>query len=421
MPISDVLLLILFLILSGLFSSAEIAFVTLNKARVENMVKKGGRFNKLIKKLKEDPQKLLIVILIGNNVVNIATSVLATSVAIQAFQNVSLGIVTGILTGLILIFGEIIPKTFAQQHAEVIAKISAYPLLFMEKILYPIVWILTLFIRGLSKLSGGKADLTITEEELLALIDIGKKEGTFAAQEKELIENVLEFSDKQVEAVMTMRADMEVLEDETTVEEAMIFCQHKPHTRIPVFHDQIDNVVGLLTIHTIVQLYMDDNLNTRKLKDVDLPEPLIVPSTRMISSLFLEFQAKRTHLAVVVDEQGSVIGLVTLEDILEEIVGEIEDERDTEEKIIKREGDHRMIVDGNISLEEVANVFRLDLPDGVEEHRSINYMILKKLKRFPNAGEKVEFLGMRAFVLKLDKRRIEEVRLEKIEEDNKKK
>lgn len=415
MPNSEFLLLFLLFVFSALFSGAEVAFVTLNRVRVEEMVKKKKSASSLVRKLKSHQQKLSLVLLIANTLVNMAVAVLTTSIVLRAWNNVNLALIAGLLTFVILIFSKIIPRGFAKQYAEILARLSAYPLLMLEILLYPLVWVLLKLIQNVSAISGNKPDLSITEEELLALIDIGKKEGTFAAQEKEFIENILEFSDKQVEAVMTPRADMELLSDEATVEEAMQYFQTNAHTRIPVFRRRADDIVGLLSLHNLVQFYMDPSARNKKLKDVILRDPLFVPSTRMISSLFLEFQSKRMHLAMVVDEHGSVIGLITLEDILEEIVGDIEDERDNEEKIIKRENERSMIVDGTISLEEVDEVFHLELHEEVEVHRSINYMILKELRRFPHVGEKIDFLGMRAYILKVGKRRIERVRLEKLE------
>lgn len=412
--ITNIVLLGVLILLSGLFSGSEIAFVSLTPARVQSLVQQNARFAKLIQRLKENQQRLIIVILIGNNLVNVSASVLTTVVALDAFGNQSLAAVTGVLTLLVLIFGEIIPKAFAQNHAQGLATLTAYPLLWMEYLFFPLVWVLEYFIKSLLAMSSKSADVTITEDELRVLVDIGKQEGTFEAQEQNLIENVLEFSDTRVEEIMTVRADMDVLDDSTTISEAFQFLRNHTHTRIPIFHSSLDNIVGVLTMHSLIQHY-DKPMRDKELGDISLMSPLIVPYTRMISSLFREFQQKRIHMAIVVDEHGTVMGLVTLEDILEEIVGEIEDEVDepeAEDKLIQRIDSTTVIIDGAMNFDELSELLKIEPPNGFEAHKSISYLILEKLQRFPRRGEHLDFHGLRCTIVKMGNKRIEEVKIE---------
>lgn len=411
---SDIYIFILLIFLSSLFSASEVAYIAITPARVESLVKRKYPASHVIQRLKRHSQRLLIVILIGNNLVNIGATVFMTNVAIELFGKQSLAAVTGLLTFLILVFGEIVPKTYAQRHAPGFAMVTAYPLLLMSYILFPVVWVFENFIKGLSKLTGKGSYLTVTEEELLALVDIGKKEGTFEAQEKKFIENVLEFHDTNVEEIMTVRASMDVLRDDRTIAEAIEFFKDHNHTRIPVFHERMDNIVGLLTMHHVIEHATDPDIHKKKIRDIPLIQPLIVPSTRLISSLFRELQARRVHMAMVVDEHGTIDGLVTLEDILEEIVGEIEDERESEENTIQQVTEQRIVVDGSATLEEIEEALGMDFSEETELHRTVSYMILKTLHRFPKEGEKVQFLNLEATVLKMGKRRIEQVELEKL-------
>ena len=413
---TKLLLLIFLIILSGAFSGAEIALTTLSAAKVRAIGKDKKFTSRAIVKLKNKPQRLLITILIGNNLVNILATVIATAWAIGVFGNTAIGIVTGVLTLIILVFGEITPKTFAQKYAEKFARLSAYPLLLLTKILFPIIWILEKFTQGLINSLNLKKPLhSVSEDELLALIDIGTKEGVIEEKEQELIENVLEFSDTTVDEVMTVKKDMEIVEVNSSIHDVVTFFLSHSHSRIPVYKNTINNIVGTVTVHDILRFLHDPEIGNN-LSDFKIKTPIIVPKTKSISALFHEFQRRRQHLAMVVDERGEIVGLVTMEDILEEIVGDIVDEQDREEDMIKKIGNNEWEAHGEADIEEINEA--LDVELDFPEHETISLLILEKLRRFPKLGERIIFSNLILQVKEMSKKKIETVLITKLSQSD---
>jgi CBS domain containing-hemolysin-like protein len=406
----DLLFLVFLIFLSSVFSGGEVAFISLSQAKVKSFSEKKDPVYHIIAKLKKNPQKLLITILIGNNLVNIGASVVSAAYAIRLFGSQSLALVTAILTFLILLFGEIMPKSFAQKHAVSIAKTLAYPFLILEYILWPIIIFFEFIIKLFMKLGGDKKITSITEEELIAMVDIGKEEGTIEAHEQTFITNILEFSDTQVEEVMTPRLKIKALEANTSLQDALQFFMEQSHSRIPVYEKNIDNIIGILTIKNILQYINTKNLN-KKVKEAELLEPLIVPHSKAIKALFNDFKHKRVHLAIVVDELGQVVGLVTLEDLLEEIVGEIEDEEDIHEVLIKKIDNQTWMVEGKTPIETVEEELKLNFEEIFPIHKPISFIILAVLKRFPKTGEKIELPQVTLIVEQMGKKRIERVKI----------
>ncbi len=411
---SQLLLLIILILLSGAFSGAEIALTSLSPAKVKAISKDKKFASGAIVKLKSKPQRLLITILIGNNLVNILTTVLATLWAVEVFGNNAIGIVTGVLTFLILMFGEITPKTFAQKYAERFARALAHPLLWLTKILFPVIWLFEKFTDSLiSGLKLRDSLHSVSEDELLALVDIGTKEGVIEEQEQELIENVLEFTDTTAEEVMTVKKDVEMLKIDTPINEAVHFFLNHSHSRIPVYKESIHNFVGIVTVHDILR-FLHDPEEGKTLADFKLIAPIVVPKTKSISKLFHEFQKRRQHLAIVVDERGETVGLITMEDILEEIVGDIVDEQDQEEKMIKVIGKNEWLADGDTSIEQINE--DLDIELNYPEHQTISLLILEQLHRFPKLGEKIVYENLIFQVKEMSKKKIELVQISKLPE-----
>ncbi len=409
---ADLILLIILIILSGTFSGAEIALTSLSPAKVKTL-KDDHRFGaKAVYKLKQAPERLLITILIGNNLVNILATVVATLWGEEQFGGAAIGIITGGLTFLVLIFGEITPKTFAQKHAEGFARTMAYPLLWLTYLIFPVVWLLEKFIHGLMRIMKAKSPIkSMSEEEILAMVDIGTKEGVIEEHEQELIENVLEFTETTAEEVMTIKPDIESLSAESSIKEAALFFTTHSHSRIPIYKDNLDNVIGILTVHDILKITHDENSIAEKVKDLKFTPPIVIPKTKSISKLFHEFQKRRQHIAIVVDERGHTVGLVTLEDILEEIVGDIVDEQDLEESKIHKIGNSEWLAKGEATIEEVNEA--LDIELNYPEHQTISLLILEKLQGFPNLGQRIEYENLELQVKKMSKKRIEEVHIVK--------
>ncbi len=413
---TKLLLLIFLIVLSGAFSGAEIALTALSEAKVKAIGKDRKFGSKAIVKLKKKPQRLLITILIGNNLVNILATVIATAWAIGVFGSTAIGIVTGVLTLIILVFGEITPKTFAQKYAEQFARISAHPLLWLTKILFPVIWVLEKFTQGLiSSLNLKKPLHSVSEDELLALVDIGTREGVIEEKEQELIENVLEFNDITVDEVMTVKKDMETVSLDGSIRDVVTFFLTHSHSRIPVYKNTINNVVGTVTVHDILRFLHDPEIGDH-LSDFKLKHPIIVPKTKAISVLFHEFQRRRQHLAIVVDERGETVGLVTMEDILEEIVGDIVDEQDREEDRVKKIGNNEWEAHGEADIEEINKA--LDLELDFPEHETVSLLILEDLRRFPKLGEKIISNNLIFQVKEMSKKKIETVLITKLSQSD---
>ena len=409
-PDSSSLLLLLFLVItSGLFSGSETALFSLSRPKVEAMLSQGTSCAGAIKRLKSRPQKMLVVILLGNNVANVAATAVATVYFTNLFQSFGLGIVTGIMTLVILVFGEIFPKSIATKYPVHVAQLVVYPLMFIEMALYPLVW---LFEKALMVVVGDRIH-NVTEEEVVATVAMGAESGSLEDHEKELIENVLEFNDMNVEQVMTPRTEIKAVDISTTVQEGIEIVGESPFSRIPVYEGSIDNIKGFLTVKKLLHYYATGD-KSAKLGDLDLYDFIDVPTTCKIYSLFLEFKKNNTHIALVYDEHGGVDGLVTMEDILEEIVGEIEDETDEREELIEHEGDS-VVVDGDVPIEDIERALDIEIPI-YDNKDDINWVILDFLKRFPKSGETLVIDHLKIVVEDIDgsNNKITKVRIVKL-------
>ncbi len=321
----QILTLVILLLLSGFFSSAETALFSISKTKARHLAKK-DRTGRLIDAMKEDPHRLLSTILIGNNVVNVGASALATSLAIDFFPGYAVGIATGVMTFLILVFGEVFPKSIATRNNVFIGRMAIYPVYWLSIIFYPIL----IFLNFIPRITGKiKKSPRVTEEELMTIVEAVEEEGQIKEEEKELIHNIFEFDDTAASEIMTPRGDMFVIDVDQALDLASIL--ESGYSRIPVIEGDIDHVIGILNIKDLF-------LHTISTKADDVRRimraPYFVPENKKLDSLLQQFKKRRNHMAIVVDEHGGVSGLITLEDALEEIVGDIADETDKEESHI---------------------------------------------------------------------------------------
>lgn len=415
---SRLLILAALIVFSAIFSGSETALVSISNSKVDSLVAAKRAGSRFLKKLKKDPHKLLITILIGNNVVNIWASAFAAIIFTDYFSSNAVGIATGVMTLLILIFGEITPKSFAHQHTEAVSLFMARPIYYLQLILFPFVWCFGVIVRGVNHIFGNKKDMySVTEGELLAMVNIGAREGAIEKQERELIENVLEFNDINVEDVMTPRVNIDALDIEMTIQEAVDYVKKHTHSRLPVFKGNVDNIIGIISIKTLLK-YFDEHSPLRKLKNLELSMPLEVPHSKKINKLFREFQRKHVHLAIVIDEFGGTAGLVTLEDLLEEIVGEIVDEFDKKETPFEVIDKNTIVVGGQSLVEDVNDFFQMTLwPD---DHDTIHIVLVEHLGRFPREGETVKFARAKVIVDSMDKNVLKKATIKKLKEKPKK-
>lgn len=399
--------LVILVVFSGFFSSAEIALFSLNEAKTRHLAKKEDKFNLLILKMKAIPHRLLTTILIGNNLVNIAATSLATAVAINLYGSTGVGIATGIMTFLILVFGEIIPKSVATRNNLLIAKIVILPIYWIYLLFYPFIKLMD-FIPLLT----GKMEKipTVTEEELLTYVEVGEEEGEIRREERELIRNVFEFDDIYSSEIMIPRRDMFVIDIDDVPEMSVLL--DAGFSRFPVFEENIDNVVGTVHVKDIFKYYTEKG-SWPSIREV-MRTPYFIPEHKRINTLLHQFKYRKNHMAIVVDEHGGVAGLITLEDVLEEIVGEISDETDYVEPHIVKIKANEWVVLGKASIEEVNKKLKHNIPESPVYDTFSGY-ILEYIGRIPEEKEVITLDKMVVTVKDMEKNRIEEliVRLKK--------
>lgn len=407
-------ILIALIIIAALFSGAEIAFTSLSPAKAKTF-EEDARFGcKIVYKLKQHPENLLITILIVNNVATILAAALATVWASQLLGSHAVGVVTGVLTFILLVFGELTPKTLAQKYAGFFSRVMAYPLLCLIYLLYPIVWCVRMFIHGLMKIFNARNPIrSVSEEELLALVDIGTKEGVIEKHEQEFIENIMEFTDTRVEEIMTLAKNIDALEASTSIPDAVKFFVEHTHSRIPIYKNTLDTIIGILSVQSLLRVSHDPQ-HKKTLGDLDYNDVIVVPWTQPISKLFRQFQKRRQHLAIVINEHGETIGLVSLEDILEEIVGEIADESDKEFKKIHRIENNLWEVKGDTTIEEINEALNIELE--YPGYQTVSLLILEKLQELPRQGQKITYNHLLIQVNSMLRNKINTVLLSKLSE-----
>lgn len=389
---------------------SETALMALSKIRIRHMVDEGVRGAKLVEKLSQDPSKLLGAILIGNNIVNIGASALATSVAVKVIGPSGVGVVTVIMTILVLIFGEITPKSIAKQNSEKVSLMVSKPINFIVKVFNPLVLIFTAISGIFIRLLGGDPKATepfITEEELRTMVGVSEEEGVLEGVEKEMIFNVFEFADSQVKDVMVQRVDIVAVDVNATYEEVINIIKTEQFSRLPVYNENIDDVIGILNVKDLIMASgCEDNF---KVSDY-MREPYYTFEFKKITELFKEMKKTRNHIAVVLDEYGGNVGIVTIEDLIEEVVGEIEDEYDDERDsniIVVKEDEY--IVDGSARLDYIGDLIGVTMES--EEFDSVGGLVIGELGRFPEPHEEVKINNIRFIVEDIDKNRIKKVRI----------
>jgi len=403
-------ILFILLILSGFFSATETALFSLNKVRILHMAEEGNKKAQLVKKMLDDPSKLMATILIGNNVVNIGASALATSLAIELFGSKGVGIATGVMTFLVLVFGEVTPKTFAAQNAEKWSLIIINAVKILSIILIPIIKIMGFLTNFLLKLTGNssKKDPFITEDELKLLVNVGQEEGLIAESEKEMINSIFEFDDTIVKEIMTPRIDMIVIDVEESVLTAVTTAIDAGHSRIPVYEDTIDNIVGIIYAMDLLK-NINKELDTLEIRKIMRPA-YYIPETKKVTDLLAELRQAKVHMAIVLDEYGGTAGLVTIEDVIEEIVGDIQDEFDIEEESIVILPDGGIMADARASIYDINDVLDIDLPDD-DDIETISGLVFHLIGHIPKKGQELKLGNVRIKVEKTIGRRVDKVRM----------
>ncbi|MDD3222279.1 MAG: HlyC/CorC family transporter [Clostridia bacterium] len=414
--VAQLVTLIILLILSAFFSSAETAFTTVNKIRIRSFEEEGRPKAALIRKIIEEPQKMLSAILIGNNIVNLSASSLTTIMVTRILTNMNLGskvgsavgISTGVLTLLVLVFGEITPKSVATHNAEKICFLYVKPIYWLTVIFTPVIFIVNKISFGLMKLLGmrftGK-ERVITENELLTIIDVSHEEGVIESEEKEMINNVVDFGDSLAKDVMVPRIDMVSVPSDITYDELRMAFKADMYSRLPVYEESKDSVIGIVTLKDFFKY--EGSKDDFKIADL-LREPYFTYEYQKTSDLLIQMRENSINITIVLDEYGATAGIITLEDLLEEIVGEIRDEYDEDEKDpIRKISTGEYMVDGSTRLEDINETFGCQIES--DDYDSIAGHMINVLEHIPQEGEEINEDSIRFVIEKMDKNRIDTI------------
>ncbi len=399
--------------LSGFFSGLEVALVGVRKSKVVQLLNEGVKGSKALHKLKTNPSWMMSSVNLGNNLVNVGASALATTISIRIFGDDGLGIAIGIMTFLILVFGEITPKTYCNANSTKIALRYAPILLGFSYVFYPIVKFFEIITKGVVRMTGSSyVPPPITEEEIKGVIDQGLAEKALEKDEMELVQGALKFDDTVIRSVMTPRTKMFTLNAKTILFEALHEINQNGYSRIPIYGTSKDDIVGFIHVRDVLKELEKDN------KMISLEQisrkPVFVSQEKMVSAMLKEMKGRKTHMAIVIDEHGGVEGLVTLEDLLEEIVGEIEDESDlTKPKEFERVDQDTIITNGDIEIDRINEIFKTRIPEG-DDYASLNGLLHEKLQDIPQAGDKIEVENLKIVVEKVFKNIPQKIRIEKI-------
>ena len=397
------------LALSAFFSSSETAMMAVNKIRIRNLADAGLSSAQTLMKVLDNQPKMLSAILIGNNIVNISASSLATIVVTRAFGDMYVGVGTGILTLLVLIFGEITPKTSATLYSETMALRFAKPIYMIMQVLTPVIFIVDKLSQGVLRLlhvDPNKKQDAITEDELRTIVEVSHEEGVIESDEKKMIYNVFDFGDSVAKDIMVPRIDMTFIDVNATFSEVIEVFREVKYTRYPVYEETTDNVIGIINIK---DLLLTENQKKFCIRDY-LREPLYTYEFKKTADLMVELRKTQNNIAIVLDEYGATAGLITLEDMLEEIVGEIRDEYDEdEEDLIRRIGPWEYVVEAAMMLDDLNDQLGLDLES--EDYDSIGGFIIGLLDHLPEEGEEVTHRNLRLVVDQVDRNRIDKIHL----------
>ena len=402
------ILLVFLVFLSGFFSGSETAFMSLNRIKIKDQANSGDARARRVVKLLEDETRLLTAILIGNNLVNIAASAIATSIAMDLFGSSGVAIATGIITLVILVFGEITPKSLGNTRAIKYSKAVSGSLLWIEKFLAPVIALFSILVK---RMVGEKKLVTaafFSEEEIKRFVNVSEEEGAIKETESEMIHSIFDFDDTLVKEIMVPRIDMVCIDKEADISELVELAVENGHSRIPVYKDSIDEIVGLVYVKDLLNIILKSD---EKSTLGDFIKPIyFIPESKPINKLLAEMKNRKEHMAIVVDEYGGTSGLITIEDLLEEIVGDIQDEYDYEPKQIKIIGEHELLVDGKVDIDDINEI----LPELIldrDDYETISGFVLHHLGYFPKEGEKLEIEGLIIEITETREHKIEKVNI----------
>lgn len=408
----DIVLLAILIGLSGFFSGSEVALIGVSKAKVNQLVKEKAKGSASLYKLKSNPSRMLAAINLGTNLVNVGSSALATQVSLGLFGSNGLAIAIGVMTFLLLVFGEITPKSYCFANATKISLKVSGLLLAFSYVFYPFVILFEKITRGMLQLAGSSHHPPpITEQEIYSVIEQGLEDKALKKHEHELVHGALKFDDTIIRAVMTRRTKMFMLPSNMLLFDALPLISKSGYSRIPIYKETTDQVVGILHVRDLLK-HLEKGEKMINLESV-ARKPIFVSQEQKTSKLLREMQGKQTHMAIVVDEFGSVEGCVTLEDLLEEIVGEIMDETDKIELNFKILDKNTMLASGDVEIDTVNEILKSDIPQG-EDYSTLSGLLRDKLKDIPKVGDKIEVDSIKMVVEEVVNNQANRIKIEKV-------
>lgn len=402
--------IIVLLVISAFFAGSETALVSLNQLRVKHMMELNIPGTEILAKLVDRPNRMLSTILVGNNIVNIALSSLVTSIALRIFGSEGVGIAVGVVTVLVLVFGEIIPKSYSAINNQKVALRVALPIFWLQKFFYPIIKVLSIITNLLFKVlrSGQTVSGAVTEEEIRIMVDLGEGQGAIESQEREMIDNVFELNDIVVREVMLPRVDVVAVEADKPLADAWDKVVRYGHSRLPVFEGSLDNIIGILYAKDLMAKY--NKLGSATTRNI-MREAYYVPETKRVDELLREMRRERVHIAVVLDEFGGTAGFVFFEDLVETIIGEIGDEYDEKDLLVETVTPGKVKVNARLSVENVNELTGLNLPE--EDFDTIGGLVFHMMGQVPEKNDCIEFNDFILSVDSMEGKRIKKVLITK--------
>ncbi len=404
-----VVLLVICIILSAFFSSSETAFTSLEQYRVDTMVDNNVKGAKRVAKLKERPERFLSTILLGNNLVNTAAAALATSLATLWFGKGGVAIATGVMTFILLIFAEAAPKTIAQTYREKIALAFAPIVQFVSVIFSPVIAVISWISNGICRLFGADTSQAalVKTEDIQSLLNAGSRAGTVEKDEAEIINNVFEFGDRPVSDVLVPRLDVVGIPSDSTIQQFLDFYAEYPLSRFPVYEDTLDNIKGIISIKDVLMGIAKGSITKQSPVTKIMRSPLYIPENKNISDLFNEMRSSTSRLAVVIDEYGAMAGIVTINNLVEEILGPLGEELIVVEKEVEPINSNTFQCDAGMRIDEINEELDIDLPEG--DYDTVAGFILNILGHFPKQGQQIKYGNIKFIISQMKGLKIEEV------------
>jgi len=427
--LTEIFVLVILVIMNAFFAASEIALISLNDNKIRLMAEDGDKKAKILNNLLKEPSKFLATIQIGITLAGFLASAFASETFAEPLvkllvatgipvpeawlKTASMLVITIILSYFTLVLGELVPKRIAMKKAEPIARFVASPLRALAAFTAPFVKLLTASTNFFVRLFGVDPEADeeqVTEEEIRMMVDVGEEKGTIHENEKEMINNIFEFNNKTVSDIMTHRTDIAALPIDASLREVIDFINTEKYSRIPVYQDNIDNIVGVMHSKYVFQFVTNDDTSNFTLRDL-IRQPYFVPESKRTDELFKELQQNKTHMAIIIDEYGGTAGIVTLEDLIEEIVGNIFDEDDDEEKELEKIDENTYLIKGSISLDEAQEILGSQLP--VDEYETLSGFIIGQIGRIPEKGDEptIEYNDLVFKVEEVDEKKISKVKV----------